>query len=478
MQQEDATTRGTTRRSTEPLMGDMAQLEAQIEQLMGRLRLAVIFGGNKQTPGGVVYASRNTRSWKSYEAVATDIAESLRRLGFRHVHLLPDDLRLGDRLRRDGIHMAWLNSGGIQGYNPTAHAPSMLEMLGVPYVGHDPLAATTLDNKHAFKRAALCAGLPTAPFVTWHMARGPFQPEVNSLFHRAFGRYAGPFVVKPVSGRASLHVHVIDDVASLPDAVAAVYAATENLVLIEKYLPGREFCIAVAGPVTSRGRFLMRGDEPFTFAALERVLAADEQIFTSMDVQPITSERCRPVDAGQDGALLERMRRIACEVFLEFNLGSLIRLDMRADAAGNLFILEANPKPDLKRPTRHVTSLIAEGLAESGMDYDDLILSLFADRLDFLMAHRRENIAHITDLLARDALARADAAGAYRQAALEAAAAEDNRAVVDALAAEAAGSAGHDVIRRINEVATEASLQSLDKVARPRVTRRWLRVGS
>src|SRR5262245_66270915 len=81
MQGEDATTRGTTRRSTEPLMGDMAQLEAQIEQLMGRLRLAVIFGGNKLTPGGVVYASRNTRSWKSYEAVATDIAEALRRLG-------------------------------------------------------------------------------------------------------------------------------------------------------------------------------------------------------------------------------------------------------------------------------------------------------------------------------------------------------------------------------------------------------------
>jgi len=140
------------------------------------LRLAVIFGGNKLTPGGVVYPSRNTRSWKSYEAVATDIADALRRLGFRHVHLMPDDLRLGDRLRRDGIHMAWLNTGGIQGYNPTAHAPSMLEMFGVPYVGHDPLAATTLDNKHAFKREALCAGLPTAPFVTWHMARGPFRP--------------------------------------------------------------------------------------------------------------------------------------------------------------------------------------------------------------------------------------------------------------------------------------------------------------
>ncbi|MFL5044745.1 MAG: D-alanyl-alanine synthetase, partial [Xanthobacteraceae bacterium] len=90
----------------------MAELEAQIERLMPRLRLAVIFGGNKSTPGSVIYPSHNTRSWKSYEAVATDIAASLRRIGFRHVQLMPDDMHLGERLRREDIHMAWLNTGG------------------------------------------------------------------------------------------------------------------------------------------------------------------------------------------------------------------------------------------------------------------------------------------------------------------------------------------------------------------------------
>ena len=105
---------------------DMARLEARIERLMARVRLAVIYAGNKSTPGSVAYPSRNTRSWKSYEAVAADIAGSLRQLGFRHVHLMPDDMHLGERLLREGIHMAWLNTGGIQGYNPTAHAPAML----------------------------------------------------------------------------------------------------------------------------------------------------------------------------------------------------------------------------------------------------------------------------------------------------------------------------------------------------------------
>ena len=160
-----------------PQEADIALLEERIERLKSRMRLAVIFGGDKTASGSVVYQSHNTRSWKSYEVVARDIADALGRLGFCHVDVMPDDMRLGDRLRRQGTHMAWLNTGGVQGYNPAAHAPAMLEMLGMPYVGHDPLAATTLDIKHAFKRAAVCAGIPTAAFTTWHMSRGAVPPR-------------------------------------------------------------------------------------------------------------------------------------------------------------------------------------------------------------------------------------------------------------------------------------------------------------
>lgn len=455
---------------------------------MSRLRLAVIFGGSKSAAGGVIYPSHNTRSWKSYEAVATDIAEALRRLGFRHVHLMPDDMRLGERLRQAGIHMAWLNTSGVQGRNPAAHAPAMLEMFGVPYIGHDSLAATTLDNKHAFKREAFCAGLPTAPFVTWHMARGPFEPEINGRFQLAFDGYPGPFVVKPVSGRASLHVHVVDSEAELADAVAEVYRATENVVLIEKYLAGREFCIAVAGPVTSHGRRLVRGNAPFTFAALERVLSDGERIFTSMDVRPITAERCRSIDVAADPEFWQRLHSIAREVFLEFNLGSVIRLDLRADETGKLFILEANPKPDLKKPAQGVTSLIAVGLRETDMDYDDLILSLFADRLDFLLTNRREDIQHIIELTRASAYpvdGRAvrmnpdSAAEAYFESAALAATAEDNQAKVERMVAAAADDAmDRDAVAAINETATQASLQALEDLRQPPLARKQLKVGS
>ena len=274
----------------------------------------------------------------------------------------------------------------------------MLEMLGIPYVGHDPLSATTLDNKHAFKREAVCAGLPTATFTTWDMTRGQFDPKRNSRFTFAFGDYRGPFIVKPVSGRASLNVHVVQDVRDLADAVADVYRHSGNLVLIEKYLSGREFCISVAGKVTAHKGVVRHGDQPFAFGALERLFCEDELIFTSMDTRPITGARFKEVDRSET-ALWSQLHELARQVFLEFNLGSIIRIDLRADEAGKLHILEANPKPDLKYPTAAVTSLVSAGLAQTDLDYDDLIMSLFADRLNFVLEHSREAVGHIGELL-------------------------------------------------------------------------------
>src|SRR5581483_12282903 len=67
-------------------------LQRVIEQLMPRLRVAVIFGGDKSADDSVVYRTLNARSWKSYEPVAEDIAAALKRIGFRHVDVIPEDM--------------------------------------------------------------------------------------------------------------------------------------------------------------------------------------------------------------------------------------------------------------------------------------------------------------------------------------------------------------------------------------------------
>ena len=375
------------------------ELERQLEKLLPTLRIAVVFGGDKSVEGAVLNPTLNPRSWKSYEAVAQDIADALKRIGFRHVDLVPDDMTLVNCFRLKGYHLAWLNTGGVQGFNPMSHAPAMLELMGIPYVGHDPFTVGTLDNKHAFKRDLQCLGIPTAPFMTWHLARGPFRPKVNSRFLRIFKDHWGAFIVKPVSGRASLNVLFVENEADLPDAVAQVYEATENHVLIEAYLEGREYCIAVSGPVVARDGHVTQNSGPFIFSATERVFEPGEKIVTSMDVKPITSDRIRLLDPVKEELEIAELSELARTVYLDFNLESIVRLDVRADSSGRLSILEANPKPDLKRPTSVVTSIVCAGLLAHGMSYDDLILSLLGNRLHFLLVHRRRMIGRIAALL-------------------------------------------------------------------------------
>jgi D-alanine-D-alanine ligase len=380
-------------------VGRDSELSGQIEKLFRRLRLSVVFGGNKAVEGAVINPSINARSWKSYETVAGDIAKAMGRLGCRHIELMPDDMRLGERLKAEQSHLAWLNTGGVQGQCSVSHAPAMMEMFGIPYIGHDPMIAGILDNKHVFKRQLRAAGIPTADFFIWQPGLSNPKPTKDPGFFAAFGGYKGPFVVKPVSGRASLNVTYVENIRDVADVVQNVYQITRNHVLIERYLGGKEYCVAIAGPVISRGGRIERLSHPFVFSPLERVLESGEKIFTSMDVKPITGERARVLDPVKDQEAVVRLELLARRVFLELGVETLIRLDVRADVHGNMFILEANPKPDLKAPEPGVTSLVSLGLPQFGMTYDDLIFSVFADRIDVLLSERRGSADRLMRLL-------------------------------------------------------------------------------
>lgn len=373
------------------------QLPEYINICREKLRIAVIHGGDKTVDQAVIYQTHNPRSTKTYEVVAHDIANSLKDLGFKHIFVLPDDMTLGDRLREHQIHLAWLNTGGVQGYSPVCHTPAILEMLGVPYVGHNPLNSSILDNKHSFKRELQGLNIPTAPFMIWHPAQGEFIATENQRFQQTFANHQGSFLVKPVSGRASLNIHFVDDIQDLTAAIADIHATTHNTALIEPFLSGREFCVSVCGYVRYLNGEFIKQDQPFTFSVLERLLEPEEKIFTSMDKKAITGDRIRFL--GDHDPVKQQLKELAQQVYWEFSLNSLVRIDARMDETGKIQILEANPKPDLKRPATNVTSLVAQGLSEENMSYEDLILSLLSDRLDYLLTNHSHIIPHITALL-------------------------------------------------------------------------------
>ena len=366
-----------------------------IEELLDRarvsLKIAIVYAGDKNDLDTVIDTGINSRDWKSYRPVAENIAETLEKEGFSDVAVLPESRHLGAELAKRGIDIVWLNSGGVQGINPMAHAPSLLEMLGVPYVGHNPLAVSLLDNKHVFKSICSAATLPTARFVVIPPSLSSDDLKNSQNFRAVFGNFSGPFIVKPVSGRASKNVHFVDSNDELKAAVEDVREKTRHLCLVEEFLPGDEFAISIMGPLIRRKGKFHDLPQPFAFSAVQRCFESQETIFTSMDEKPITHDRIRLLDSTQESDIITRLEKLARNVFSCFTLSSLVRLDLRINGHGELKLLEANPKPDLSQPTENIASITCSGLAEQEMSYRDLIISIFAERLIQLVTPRKLN---------------------------------------------------------------------------------------
>ncbi len=363
-----------TRQKTRPSSPVRFDLDHAFDILLSRLKIAVVHGASNESPDTVIYRTHNPRTWKSYSSVAADVSEALERVGFRHVSQVAEGLGLAAALQSKDVQMTWLNTGGVQGHGPMCHASAALESLGIPYVGHSPAAAALLDDKPLFKAWLSGMGLPTTPFIVWHPKTGSAPRSEDPRVLALQTESGGPLIVKPASGRASRHVVWVSSADELAEAVHEVHGQTKDRVMIEPFLPGRELCVAVGPPMARAGDRFEITSSPVCVAAIERRLDPDEKIFTSADLRPIKRDRARILDAEQDGELINSLEHIARRVFNELSLDFLIRLDLRENQHGQLMVMEANPKPDLASCRADGKgSLIALGLKEKGLSYDDLI---------------------------------------------------------------------------------------------------------
>jgi D-alanine-D-alanine ligase len=311
------------------------------------MRIAVLAGGR---------SSEHDVSLESANAVRAGLSEA----GHDVVDVL---------LERDG---SWLCGGeavelqpgaGLLGCDaawPVLHGPfgedgsvqGLLELLGVAYVGAGVLASAVCMDKLVFKELMRAHGIPQ---VDYWLSAG----DVGAM----------PVFVKPSRLGSSVGISKAEDDEQLAKAVG-VAEAHDPRVIIEAASSGIEVECAVLG-----------NDDPEASQPGEIVIHADwydyEAKYTpgGMDLQ---------VPPRVGGAVAERVRELAVQVFKLVDCAGLARVDFFVEDDERVLVNELNTMPGFTP-----TSVYPKLWALSGLPFPAL-----CDRLVQLAVERHEREAH------------------------------------------------------------------------------------
>ncbi len=238
-------------------------------------------------------------------------------------------------------------SYGIQGQARYTHVPSILEMVGVPYVGSGPLAHSLALDKVVTKMIFRQHGLPTPDFA---VLDSPDFPMPDLPF---------PLIVKPRNEAVSFGLKVVHDEAELREAVAVIHGTFQPSVLVERYIEGREINVGLLGnnPPEALPPVLLHFGEggPDIYTYEDKMGKSGRQV---------TLECPAPI-----GADLTRIaKELAVKAFTSLGCYDCARVDMRLDAEDNLHLLEVNSLPSLGPRGSYVFAAAAVGL-----DYPALV---------------------------------------------------------------------------------------------------------
>ncbi|MDI6774880.1 MAG: D-alanine--D-alanine ligase [Verrucomicrobiota bacterium] len=279
---------------------------------------------------------------------------ALRSLGFQVVRI-GHGRRLAERLARgDRWDLVFTIAEGLRGRSREAQAPALLELYGVPYTFSDPLTCALTLDKALTKQLVRAAGIPTPPF---HVVCS--KADIGGV------RLNGPLFVKPVAEGTGKGVDARSCVRTRRELGAVcrrLLRRHAQPVLVEEYLPGREFTIAVLGA----------DDDARVLGAMEISVRPGAP---ARDYSHEVKERCEQYARYfpmPPGALRRRVEALALKTYRAFQCRDAGRLDFRLDRRGCPAFLEINPIPGL-HPTHSDLPMIA---TQAGMSYRALIAAI------------------------------------------------------------------------------------------------------
>jgi D-alanine-D-alanine ligase len=274
-----------------------------------------------------------------------------------NVHRLVERLAQGQRW-----DLVFNIAEGLKGIGREAQVPALLDAYGIPYTFSDPLVMSLTLHKAMTKRVVRDAGVPTAEFTVVE------HPE-----DAGETRFAPPYFVKPVAEGTGKGISAASIVRRRKDLGAACRRLLDTYhqpVLVERFLPGREFTVGVAGT----------GRQTQVLGTMEVLLqpAAEQAVYSYHNKE--NSEalvRYRLMRADVD-PLIAEVEDIALHAWQALGCRDAGRLDLRCDKKGRPQFMEVNPLAGLH--PEHSDLPIICSLA--GMGYERLIARILESAAD------------------------------------------------------------------------------------------------
>jgi len=301
------------------------------------------------------YGMEETAEFDSEITIAA-ICEALAGLGLEPVRI-GGIRKLAERLVAGERWDAVFNfCEGLKGVAREAQAPALLEAYDIPYVFSDALTLALSLDKAMAKRVVRDAGVPTADFAV--IERIEDVAKIALPF---------PLFLKPVaegSGKGVNNRSKVGDAKTLRAVAGDLLTRFAQPVLVETFLPGREFTVGIVGTgedaevlgvteIVPKDKFVGAG------YGFENKEAGWEE---KVDVRSARGPEA--VAAGE--VALGAWRALRCRD------GG--RIDTRCDANGLSHFIEVNPLAGL-RPEHSDLCFIAK---YAGLSYQELIGRIMA----------------------------------------------------------------------------------------------------
>ena len=284
-------------------------------------------------------------------------------LALRHsVAMIEADEEAFEKLRLDRPDIVFNIAEGRYGASREAQIPAMLEMLDIPYTGSDPLTLALCLDKSRAKEILSYHSIPTPEFFV-----------IRSIDELSSAGISFPCIVKPLYEGSSKGIFNSSLVGSWEDLVGQVERIIDSYnqpALIEKFLPGREFTVAMLG----------NGDTlrilPIVEIKFDSLPQGVNPIY-SFEAKWIWDEANNPLDifdcpARLTSTLLTAIEKICRKAFTILRCRDWCRIDVRLDGAGIPHIMELNPLPGIL-PNPEENSCFPKAARAAGLSYNEML---------------------------------------------------------------------------------------------------------